>query len=150
VTLTGADDDHTVARNHEAFSHYGIRARRFVDVSHIDVSRTVFGVRWASPIYLSAVGGMRAFHPDAELAVARGAASQSIQVMLSSASSTDVESVGAARGGPLWQQLYATDDWAVGEAVVRRAERAGYTAIALTVDNRADRNNETRDSTYRA
>lgn len=140
---TGVDDDYTVARNHDAFSNYEIRAHRFVDVSRIDISRKVFGMRWASPIYHSAVGGMRAFHPDAELAVARAAASQSIQVMLSSASSTDVESVGAARGAPLWQQIYATDDWAVAEAVVRRAERAGCTAIALTVDNRGGRNNET-------
>jgi 4-hydroxymandelate oxidase len=140
---TGVDDDRTVARNHDAFSHYEIRARRFVDVSHIDLSRGVFGVSWASPLYLSAVGGMRAFHPDGELAVARAAARQSIQVMLSSASSTDMESVGAARGASLWQQLYATDDWAVAEGVVRRAERAGCTAIAFTVDNRAGRNNET-------
>ncbi|HEY0800939.1 MAG TPA: alpha-hydroxy acid oxidase [Steroidobacteraceae bacterium] len=140
---TGVDDDRTVARNHDAFSHYEIRARRFVDVSHIDMSRSVFGVSWASPIYFSAVGAMRAFHPDAELAVARAAASQSIQVMLSSASSTDAASVATARGAPLWQQLYATDDWAVAEAVVRRAERGGCAAIALTVDNRAGRNNET-------
>jgi 4-hydroxymandelate oxidase len=140
---TGVDDDRTVARNHDAFSHYEIRARRFVDVSHVDISRTVFGAHWASPVYLSAVGAMRAFHSDAELAVARAAAGQSIQVMLSSGSSTDVESVTAARGAPLWQQLYATDDWAVAEGVVRRAEHTGCTAIALTVDNKAGRNNET-------
>ncbi|HET7840080.1 MAG TPA: alpha-hydroxy acid oxidase [Terriglobia bacterium] len=140
---TGVDDDRTVARNHDAFSHYEIRAHRFVDMSHVEISRTVFGATWASPVYLSAVGGMRAFHPDAELAVARAAASRSTQVMLSSASSTDVESVAAARGAPLWQQLYATDDWRVAEAVVRRAERAGCTAVALTVDNKAGRNTET-------
>jgi (S)-2-hydroxy-acid oxidase len=140
---TGVDDDRTVVRNHEAFSHYEIRARRFVDVSHIDLSCSVFGASWTSPLYLSAVGSMRAFHPDAELAVARAAANQSIQMMLSSASSTDVESVGAARRAPLWQQVYATDDWGVAEGVVRRAERAGCTAIAFTVDNRVGRNNET-------
>jgi 4-hydroxymandelate oxidase len=141
---TGVDDDRTLARNHDAFSHYEIRANRFVDVSHIDISRTVFGARWASPVYLSAVGAMRMFHPDAELAVGRAAAAQSIQVMLSSGSSIDVESVvAAAHGASLWQQLYATDDWSVTEAVVRRAERAGCTAIAFTVDNKEGRNNET-------
>jgi 4-hydroxymandelate oxidase len=73
---TGVDDDRTLARNHDAFSHYEIRANRFVDVSHVDISRTVFGARWASPVYLSAVGAMRMFHPEAELAVGRAAAAQ--------------------------------------------------------------------------
>ena len=80
---TGADDDRTVVRNHDAFSHYEIRARRFVDVSHVDAARSVFGATWASPIYLSAVSGQRAFHPDAELGTARAARTRSMQMMLS-------------------------------------------------------------------
>src|SRR5580658_1790135 len=33
---TGIDDDRTLQRNEEAFSDYEIRARRFVDLSHVD------------------------------------------------------------------------------------------------------------------
>jgi len=140
---TGADDDRTVARNHDAFSHYEIRARRFVDVSRIDTSLTMLGAQWTTPIYLSAVSSQRAFHPDAELATARAARSRSALLMLSCVGSTAVEPVAEARGAPVWQQLYPTDDWAVTEAVVRRAERAGCPAIALTVDGMPTRNNET-------
>lgn len=46
---TGADDDLTVTRNHEAFAHYEIRSRRFVDVSHIDTARSVLGAAWSHP-----------------------------------------------------------------------------------------------------
>jgi 4-hydroxymandelate oxidase len=141
---TGVDDDLTVARNHQAFSHYEIRARRFSDMRHLDISHKVLGLHWASPIYLSAVGGMRALHPDGELAVARAARTRSVQVMLSTGTSTAVEPVAEARGAPLWQQLYATDDFAVTQAIVRRAQAAGCTAIVLTVDSAArPRNNET-------
>ncbi len=140
---TGADDDRTVIRNHEAYSHYEIRAHRFTDLRHMDTTRRVFGSPWRSPIYLSAVSGLRAFHPDAEVAAAHAAATRSVQLMLSTGSSTAVETVGEARGAPLWQQLYATDDWAVTQGIVRRAERAGCTAIVLTVDTRGARNNET-------
>lgn len=140
---TGADDDRTVVRNHEAFGHYEIRAHRFSDLSHLDMSRSVFGVRWPSPIYLSAVSAMRAFHPDAEIAVARAARSRSMQMMLSSGASSAPQAVAEARAAPLWQQLYPTDDWAVTTAVVRRAERAGSSAIVLTVDSHGTRNNET-------
>jgi (S)-2-hydroxy-acid oxidase len=144
---TGTDDDRTVVRNHDAFSHYEIRARRFVDVSRVDASLRVLGTAWPSPIYLSAVSSQRAFHPDAELATARAARTRSTLMMLSLVASTAVEPVTEARGAPVWQQLYPTDDWAVTEALVRRAERAGCPAIVLTVDTMIGpgyaRNNET-------
>jgi isopentenyl diphosphate isomerase/L-lactate dehydrogenase-like FMN-dependent dehydrogenase len=86
---------------------------------------------------------MRAFHPEAEIAVARASSSREIQMMLSTGSSCSVEEVIAARSAPVWQQLYATDDWHVTEAIVRRAEIAGCTAIFLTVDSPPGRNSET-------
>ena len=147
---TGVDDDRTVAINHEAYSRIEIRSRRFVDVSHLDTSVRLFGTSWASPVYLSAVGSQRAFHPDAELATARAARSRNALFMLSSGASTGVEAVAEARGAPVWMQLYATDDWSVTEALVKRAERAGCPVIALTVDNIPGRNNETLQRAMRA
>ena len=141
---TGVDDDLTVVKNHEAFAHYEIRARRFADLSHLDPSRTVFGARWPSPLYLSAVGSMGAFHPDAERAVAAAAKARSTQLMLSSGSTTPLREVYSAAGATPWQQLYPTDDWAVTTQLVRRAQDAGSTTIVLTVDaHNTRRNNET-------
>jgi len=140
---TGVDDDRTVVRNHEAFSKYEIRARRFNDLRQLSTATSVFGASWTSPIYLSAVSAMRAFHPDAEVGVARAARSRSTQLMLSTGASDSPEAVAAARGAPYWQQLYPTDDWAVAEKIVQRAEKAGCTAIVLTVDSPGARNLET-------
>src|SRR3984885_10118602 len=80
---TGADDDRTVVRNHDAFSHYEIRAHRFSDLTHMTTATQVFGAAWSTPIYLSAVSAMRAFNPEGEIAVASAAASRSVQMMLS-------------------------------------------------------------------
>ncbi len=103
---TGVDDDLTVVKNHEAFAHYEIRARRFADLSHLDLSRTVFGARWPSPLYLSAVGSMGAFHPDAERAVAAAAKARAPpQLMLSSTALRSA--VYSAAGATPWQQLYS-------------------------------------------
>jgi (S)-2-hydroxy-acid oxidase len=126
---TGADDDRTVARN--------------PDLTHLNSTRTVLGSSWTSPLYLSAVSAMRAFHPDAEVAVARAAAARGLQMMLSTGSSTPVEAVEQACAAPVWQQLYPTDDWAVTSGLVRRAASAGCTAVVLTVDSHGRRNNET-------
>jgi isopentenyl diphosphate isomerase/L-lactate dehydrogenase-like FMN-dependent dehydrogenase len=140
---TGVDDDRTVFLNHEAYSHIEIRSRRFVDVSKLDTRCRVLGSEWKQPFYFSAVSSMRAFHPEAEIAVARACASREVEMMLSTGSSCSVEEVAAARKAPLWHQLYATDDWHVTEAIVRRAEKAGCTAILLTVDSPPGRNSET-------
>ena len=140
---TGADDDRTVIRNHAAFSDYQIRARRFNDLSRLTTATSVFGASWASPLYLSAVSAMRAFHPEGEIAVARAPRTRALQLMLSTGSSSAPAAVGAASGAPLWQQLYATNDFAVTTAIVRRAEKAGSTAIVLTADSPGKRNNET-------
>ncbi|HEX9158712.1 MAG TPA: alpha-hydroxy acid oxidase, partial [Rhizomicrobium sp.] len=111
--------------------------------SRIDASRGVLGATWPTPIYLSAVSSQRAFHPDAELGTARAARTRSMLMMLSTVASAPVEPVTEARGAPVWQQLYPTDDWAVTKGIVRRAERAGSPAIVLTVDSMPSRNTET-------
>lgn len=140
---TGADDDRTVVRNHDAFSHYEIRAHRFNDLTHLTTATRVFGAAWPIPIYLSAVSAMRAFHPDGEIAVASAAAGRSMQMMLSTGTSLPIEAVVAARGAALWQQLYPTDDGSVTAGIIRRARDAGCADIVLTVDSPGARNNET-------
>jgi 4-hydroxymandelate oxidase len=140
---TGVDDDRTVSWNHEAYGQLEISVRRFADVSRTDLSIDLFGTHWPSPVYLSAVSAQRAFHPEAELATARAAASRSALMMLSAGGSTGPEDVMAARGAPIWQQIYPTDDWEVARAVIERAQRAGCSAIVLTVDNHWPRYNET-------
>ena len=140
---TGADDDRTVAWNHDAYGQLEISVRRFADVTRTDLGVDLFGAHWPSPVYLSAVAAQRAFHPEAELATARGAASRSALMMLSAGGSTGPEDVMAARGAPVWQQIYPTDDWEVTRAVIERAQRAGCSAIVLTVDNHWPRYNET-------
>jgi len=143
---TGIDDDRTLRRNEEAFGDYEIRARRFVDLSRIDIGTKLFGTHWRTPVYFSALSAMRAFHPDGEAAVARAAASRSTQLMVSTGASVPLEQILAQRGAPVWQQLYPTDDWTVTQGLVRRAESAGADAIVLSVDSTATagvRNSET-------
>jgi (S)-2-hydroxy-acid oxidase len=141
---TGIDDDLTLVRNHSAFSHYEIRPRRFTDLSHLDTSLSLFGERWPSPLYLSAVSSMGAFFTEGELAVARAAKSRQARMMLASGSSKPLAEVIQAAGAAPWQQLYPTDDWNVTRAIVRRAEGAGCPAIVVTLDARTPhRVNET-------
>ncbi len=140
---TGVDNDGTVRANRDGYSHIQIRSRRLVDVTNVDISRTIFGTKWDTPIVLSPIGGERAFHADGELGVARAARTKGHLMLLSTAATTSIEDAIAARGGPVWQQLYPTNVWEVCQAIVKRAEAAGAPAIVLTVDLHDGSNRET-------
>jgi 4-hydroxymandelate oxidase len=58
--------------------------------------------------------------------------------------STGVEDVIAARGEQVWYQLYPTDQWPVTRGLIKRAEAAGCTVLALTVDLQGGSNRETQ------
>jgi 4-hydroxymandelate oxidase len=140
---TGVDDDGTVRANREGYSHIQIRARRLVDVENVDMSVSLFGTKWSSPIVLSPVSAQKAFHPEGEVAVARAAHAKGHLMMLSTAATSSIEDATAAAGAPVWQQLYPTNVWEVGRAIVKRAEAAGSPAIVLTVDLQEGSNRET-------
>lgn len=131
----GADDGGTVRANREGFTKVQLRMRRLADVRNVDTSIELFGQRYPIPILIAPCGSQKAFHPDGELAVARAARSRGIEQMLSTVTSTAVEDVNAARGRPVWFQLYPDERWNATEALVKRAERAGCPVLVLTVDN---------------
>jgi isopentenyl diphosphate isomerase/L-lactate dehydrogenase-like FMN-dependent dehydrogenase len=111
---TGVDDDITLRANREGLERYQLRARRLMDVRAIDMSVTVFGTTWDSPLVLAPVGAQRAFHLEGEIATARAARARKHLQILWTMSSTGVEEVNAARGEPIWYQLYPPDQWSCG------------------------------------
>lgn len=131
---TGVDGDATLHANTAGYANYVLRVRRMMDLSRIDMSVNLLGTTWDSPIILDPVGSQRAFHPDGELASARAAKAKNHLQILSTVASHSVEEVTAARGAPIWYQLYPTDQWSVTQALVRRVEAAGCPVLALTVD----------------
>ena len=141
---SGVDDDLTLRANREGFLKFQLRPRRMVDVSKIDMSTEILGVRYPSPIVLAPVGGQKAFHAEGEVAAARAAKVGNHLQILSTVTTSSVEEVTAARGAPIWYQLYATNKFEVAKAFVTRAEKAGCPAVAVTVDRNGGRNQETQ------
>ncbi len=140
---SGVDDNATLRANREGFQKFQLKPRRLVDVSVLDTRLDLFGQTYASPIVIAPTGSNRAFHEDGELAVARAAKAGNYLQMLSTVATTSIEDAIAARGRPVWFQLYPTDKWEVAEALARRAEKAGAETIVVTVDVLARQNWET-------
>jgi isopentenyl diphosphate isomerase/L-lactate dehydrogenase-like FMN-dependent dehydrogenase len=106
------------------------------------MSVTLFGTRWESPLLLCPVGNQGAFHEDGEVTVARAANARKHVQTLSTASTRSIEDVAAARGAPVWHQLYRNPNWNMTRAMVKRAEAAGSPVMAFTVDDQGGSNRE--------
>jgi 4-hydroxymandelate oxidase len=109
----------------------------------MDMSVELFGAKFNSPILLCPVGGQKAFYLQGEVAVAKAAKARGHLQILSTVTSSAVEEVIDARGGPIWYQLYTTNSFDVTTKLVKRAEAAGCPAVAVTVDLPGGRNTET-------
>src|SRR5438477_1381091 len=140
---SGIDDEVTLRANREDFLKFQLRPRRLVDVSKVDMSTDILGTRYPSPIVVAPIGGQKAFHAEGEVATAKAAKAGNHLMILSSVTTSSVEDVAAARGAPIWYQLYATNKWDVAKAFVTRAEKAGCPVVAVTVDRSGGRNQET-------
>jgi 4-hydroxymandelate oxidase len=135
----GVGDDVTLRANREGFLKFQLRPRRLVDVSKVDMSTEILGVKYNSPIFLSPSGGHKAYHPDGEVGVASAAKTGDHLMILSTQATTSVKDVIAARGKPIWSQLYATNKFEVAKHHVLSMESQGSIAIAVTVDSNSKR-----------
>jgi lactate 2-monooxygenase len=130
-----AGTEGTARANRAAFDRWRIVPRFLRDVSTRDLSTTVLGTPFPAPVALAPVGVQGIVHEDAELAVARAAASLRLPMVLSTVSTYRMEEVAEAGGdSPRWFQLYWPRDRDVAASFISRAKAAGFTALVLTLD----------------
>jgi lactate 2-monooxygenase len=131
----GAGGERTIRANLEAFDHWRIVPRMLRDVSQRDLSVEVLGTKLPAPVILGPVGVQELFHQEADVASARAAASLGTPFTLSTVSSRTIEEVASAMGDAVrWFQLYWGKDREVTASMLQRAEKAGYSALVVTLD----------------
>jgi len=135
----GAADELTLAANAQAWQGLQLLPRVLRPLAGGHTRRTLLGRPLAQPVLLAPVAHQALFHPDAERASALAAAMQGAGYVLSLQASTRLEDVAALvqaepGRGPLWLQLHWLHDRGFLQALVQRAEAAGFEALVLTVD----------------
>lgn len=136
----GSTDQRTITANSSAFDKYHLRSRALVNVRGLDTSTIALDHRVKFPLACAPAGLQGMAHKDGELATARAASRWGINMGISSFASyslEDVISAGTKEGGNnvYGIQLYPMRDRALQERIVKRAEKAGCTAIFLTGDS---------------
>ena len=138
----GAGDELTLHTNSYAWSTLKLQPRVLQPLAGGHTRVQLLGRTLAHPILLAPVAYQRMAHVDGELAAAHAAAALGAGMVLSTQSSTSLESVAsvilnpsnASTRGPLWFQLYMLHSRSFTQDLVQRAEAAGYEALVVTVD----------------
>lgn len=132
--IGGSGDERTLRANRARLDETRLLPHVLRDVSRVDTRCRLLGSELPFPVLLAPTGFQRLFHPEGELATARGAAAAGALWVLSTAATTSMEDVAAVAKGPLWFQLYVQRDRGFTRALLRRAEACGCKAIVLTAD----------------
>ncbi|MED6181120.1 Lactoylglutathione lyase [Stylosanthes scabra] len=131
---SGSEDQWTLKENRDAFSSILLRPRILIDVSEVDLTTSVLGFEISMPIMIAPTSMQKMAHPQGELATARAASAAGTIMTLSTMATSSIEEVASAGPGILFFQLYVFRDRNTVIQLVKRAEKAGFKAIVLTVD----------------
>ncbi|WP_106968844.1 alpha-hydroxy acid oxidase [Streptomyces monomycini] len=136
----GAGGETALHENEAAFRRLALLPRVLRGAAARDLSVTLCGDRLAMPVLVSPTAFHRLAHPEGELATARATAAAGTVLVTGMAATVPVAEVTAAAravqaDAAVWFQLYLQPEPEVTLALVRRAERAGCTALVVTVDS---------------
>ncbi|QSB13063.1 alpha-hydroxy-acid oxidizing protein [Natronosporangium hydrolyticum] len=127
---TGAGQEVTLTENLAGW-RLPLRPRVLRDVSTVDTETSLLGTPVAAPLGVAPLGFQRWFHPDGEVATAKGAAASLF--VLSMRATTGFDQLTPV-AGPWWCQVYRLQDRQLTVETIRQAVAAGARALVLTVD----------------
>lgn len=130
----GSGHDVTVDANRATFSEWSIWPRLLQNVTAGHTRLTMFDREFLHPILLAPVAHQKLVHLRGELETAHAAAAMHSCMICSTLSSFSLEDIGDAALSDKWFQLYFQPQREITLDLLRRAERAGYTAIVVTLD----------------
>ncbi|MDQ2781970.1 MAG: alpha-hydroxy-acid oxidizing protein [Actinomycetota bacterium] len=131
----GAGDGATLRANRAAYERWQIVPRVLRDVSHRDLSVSLFGRSLPTPLLVAPIGAAGLVRRHADVLIGRAAAAVGVPYILSSQGSSPMEETAAAMGSsPRWYQLYWSTDEALVDSFIRRAEGMGAEALVVTLD----------------
>jgi L-lactate dehydrogenase (cytochrome) len=130
----GADGEITMRENVRAFETVSFRPRCAVNTPQCDLSTTVTGIPLSLPFLLAPIGSSRMLYPRGEEQASAAAGAAGTGYILSTFSGCRLEDVKAASSGPCLLQLYLVGDREVSKSMMDRAQRAGYSALVVTID----------------
>ncbi|CAG0901117.1 unnamed protein product [Cyprideis torosa] len=130
----GSFEERTLQANRDAFSKLQLMPRLLQDVTHGHTRCHLGADILPHPILLAPVAYQALANTAAERDTARAAKACDAIMVASTLSSCTLEDI-ASHAGQRWFQLYFQPDQHHTEILVARAQKAGYSAIVVTLDS---------------
>ena len=131
----GADDEITLRRNKDAFSQIEMHYKVLAGIKPpLDLSTKIMGFDVKLPFFGCPTAGNCMFHHEGELGAAKAAQTHGTMYSLSSLSTTGLQEIAEVYPGPKIFQLYVWKDRQIVSDILKEAKKAGFEALALTVD----------------
>jgi 4-hydroxymandelate oxidase len=118
------------------FDRITFRPRLMIDSRQMDLTTTLFGQSLFTPILIGPLSNQKRFHPEGELAMARGASAANALMVVADRSSYPIDQIAAQAKTALWYQVYVADLNEV-RTRIARAIGAGCKALVVTVGSEA-------------
>ena len=116
-----------------AFDRITFRPRLMIDMRQMDLSTQLFGQSLFTPILIGPLSRQKRFHPEGELAMARGASAAKALLVVSDDSSYPIDQIAAQAKTPLWYQINDGPNMKEVRPRVERAIGAGCKALCVTI-----------------
>ncbi|HTI52122.1 MAG TPA: alpha-hydroxy-acid oxidizing protein [Planctomycetaceae bacterium] len=116
-----------------AFDRITFRPRLMIDSREMDLTTQLFGGSLFTPILVGPVSNQKRYHPEGELAMARGASAAKAVMVVAGRSSYPIDQITAQSKTPPWYQVYLDGDLSETRARVERAMGAGCKALCVTL-----------------
>ncbi len=84
-----------------------LRPRMNIPTRDLDLTTSLFGDQHFTPIIVGPMADQKRFHPEGEIATARGASAAKAAMVVSSDASTPLATIAQATTSPLWLQVYS-------------------------------------------
>lgn len=131
---SGSYTEQTFRENTTDFAQIRLRQKVAVDMTGRSTASTMIGQDVAMPVALAPVGLLGMQNADGEIKAARAATAFGVPFTLSTMSICSIEDVAAHTDKPFWFQLYVMRDEEFVDAIIERAQKAGCSALVLTLD----------------
>jgi 4-hydroxymandelate oxidase len=115
-----------------ALERITFRPRMMVNTTGLDLTSELLGAKLFAPILVGPMADLKRFHPEGEVAMARGASAAKAAFVLSSECSVPVGEVAAVATSPWWYQVYADASPAASRDKIDQAAEAGAKALVIT------------------
>jgi 4-hydroxymandelate oxidase len=130
--LSGALYAQIAPSDRQSMDRITFNPRMMVNTTKLDLSAHLLGDTHFSPILVGPSSEQKRFHPEGELAMARGAGAVQTGMVVSDRSSYPIEEIAAQTTQPLWYQVFLDPNTGTAHERVSRAVKAGCKAVVIT------------------